>query len=34
MVETLGVTIDKRPKGRHRKMENKTIEKIGCILTF
>ena len=23
MVETLGITIDRRPKGRHRKMEAK-----------
>ena len=30
MVEALGITIDRRPKGRHRKMESHTIEKIGC----
>ena len=31
MVEALGVIIDKRPKGRPCKVENYTIEKIGCI---
>jgi len=31
MVETLGIIIDRRPKGRPRKMESQTIEKIGCI---
>ena len=30
MVEALGVTIDKRSKGRLRKMESYTIEKVGC----
>ncbi|GAF91449.1 unnamed protein product [marine sediment metagenome] len=30
MVETLGIIIDRRPKGRPRRMESKTIEKIGC----
>ena len=36
MVEALGSIMDRRPKGRPRKMENQTIEKIGyvsCILT-
>jgi hypothetical protein len=27
MVEALGITIDRRPKGRPRKMKSKTIEK-------
>ncbi len=31
MVEALGITIDRRPKGRSRKMEKETREKIGCI---
>jgi len=31
MVEVLGITIDRRPKGRLRKRESYTIEKIGCI---
>ena len=31
MIETLGITIDRGPKGKPRKMENKTIEKIGCV---
>ena len=31
MVETLGIIIDRRPKGRPRKRENWTIEKIGCV---
>jgi hypothetical protein len=32
MVEALGITImiDRRPKGRPRKMESKTVEKIEC----
>jgi len=30
MVETLGITIDRRPKERPRKRESQTIEKIGC----
>jgi hypothetical protein len=30
MVEVLGIIIDRRPEGRPRKMENYTIEKIGC----
>ena len=29
MVEALGIIIDRRPKGRLRKSENYTIEKIG-----
>jgi len=29
MVETLGIIIDRCPKGRPRKMEIQTIEKIG-----
>ena len=28
MIETLGITIDRCPKGRPRKMESKTVEKI------
>jgi len=28
-VKTLGIIIDRHPKGRPRKMESKTIEKIG-----
>ncbi len=32
MVEVLGITIDRRIKGRPRKMENQTIEKIGCVV--
>jgi len=32
IVEVLGITIDRRPKGRLRKMENETIEKIGCVV--
>jgi len=31
-VKTLGIIIDRHPKGRPRKMESKTIEKIGCSL--
>jgi len=31
MVEVLSIIIDRRPKGRLRKMENYTIEKIGCV---
>ena len=31
MVEALGITIDRRPKGRPRKIESKITEKIGCI---
>jgi len=31
MVKTLGIIIDRRPKGRPRKMETQTIEKIGCV---
>ena len=30
MVEALGIITDRRPKGRPRKMESHTIEKIGC----
>ena len=30
MVEALGIIIDRHPKGRPRKRENYTIEKIGC----
>ena len=29
IVEALGIIIDRRPKGRSRKMESQTIEKIG-----
>ena len=31
IVEVLGIIIDMRPKGRPRKMESYTIEKIGCV---
>ena len=31
MVKVLGVTINKRPKGRAHKMESYAIEKIGCV---
>ena len=34
MLEALGIIIDKHPKGRPRKMENYTIEKIGCVIPF
>jgi len=34
MVETLGITVDRRPKERLRRMESRTIEKIGCIPVF
>jgi hypothetical protein len=34
MIETLSITIDRRPKGRLRKMDGYTIEKIGCIPIF
>ena len=30
MIETLGITIDRRPEGRPRKRESQTIEKMGC----
>jgi len=32
MVVALGIIIDRRPKGRPRKMESQTIGKIGCIV--
>lgn len=32
MVDALGIIIDRRPKGKSRKMESQTIEKIGCAL--
>jgi len=31
MVEPLNITIDRCLKGRPRKRENNTIEKIGCV---
>ena len=31
MIKALGIIIDRRLKGRPRKMENQTIEKIGCV---
>jgi len=31
IVEALGIIIDRRPKGRPRKMESQTIEKIGFV---
>ena len=33
MVETLGITVDRRPKGRPRKMESQTIEKTGFLFS-
>jgi len=32
MAEALGIIIDRRPKGRLRKMESYTIGKIGCLI--
>jgi len=32
IVEALDIIIDSRPKGRPCKMENYTIEKIGCVV--
>ena len=34
MVEILGIIIDRHPKRRPRKMESKTIDKIGCVVPF
>ncbi len=34
MVKVLDIIIDRRPEGRPRKMENQTIEKIGCAPIF
>ena len=34
MVEVLGIIIDIHPKGRPRKRESQTIEKIGYIYLF
>ena len=34
MVEALGIIIDRRLKGRPRKMESQTIEKIGVDSIF
>ena len=34
MIETLDITIDRRPKGRFRKMENQTIKKIGYVYYY
>jgi len=31
MVEALGIAVDRRPKGRPRKMESLTINKIVCV---
>jgi len=31
-IDTLGITVNRRPKGRLRKMESQTIEKIGCVI--
>ena len=31
IVAALGITIDRRTKGKPRKMENYTIGKIGCV---
>ncbi len=33
MVEALGIIIDRRPKGRPRKMESQTIEKTGFLFS-
>jgi len=32
ILEDLGITIDRSPKGRFRKRENSTIEKIGYVV--
>ena len=32
LIETLGIIINRRSKGRPRKRENYTIEKIGCVV--
>jgi hypothetical protein len=32
MVEALGIIIDRRPKGRPRRRESQTIEKIGYVV--
>ena len=34
MVEALGIIINRRPKGRPRKMESQIIEKLGCVVPF
>ena len=34
MIEALGIIIDRYPKGKLRKMESQTIEKIGCVFLF
>ena len=34
IAETLSITIDRHPKGKSRKMERKTIEKIGYVPNF
>jgi len=34
MIEVLCITIDRRPKGRLRKMKSYTIEKIGCVPNY
>jgi len=34
MVEALGIIIDRHPKGRPRRMESKTIEKMGRVTLF
>jgi hypothetical protein len=31
MVEDLGITIDRRPKERSRKMRSESIKKLGCV---
>ena len=31
MVEALGIIIDRHLKGRSRKIESQTIDKIGCV---
>ena len=33
-IEVLGITVDRRPKGRPRKRESKIIKKIGYVPYF
>ena len=34
IVEALSIIIDRRSKGRPRKMKSQSIEKIGCVVLF
>jgi len=34
IVEALGITIDRRPKGRSRKKKSRPIEKEGAVASF